>query len=302
MGVIDSTFLRQLDRLRVRVRTARGLRPGETQIPRSTQAWGIEFESYKDYSPGDDFRYVDWNAVGRLNQLVVRTFTAEREIPYYLFFDTSASMGAPAIDQKFMFASDLATALGYVIVNNNDPLRLVALTAPDKGQPPFRVAPVLRHRSQFSRLPAFLATLTPQGKTYLREALRSYAEQTREPGVAFVVSDFLLEVPVYEEALLLLKAHGYEVKAIRVLGAAEQSPEKLFRHGKLYDVEDGRERWISLSKVHLQQYHEALQAHLTALQQFCHRHQMLYAQVSTDMNLATVLSEEFTRVGLLAFR
>jgi len=67
-------------------------------------------------------------------------------------------------------------------------------------------------------------------------------------------------------------------------------------------MEDGRERWISLSKVHLQQYHEALQAHLTALQQFCHRHQMLYAQVSTDMNLATVLSEEFTRVGLLAFR
>lgn len=302
MGIIDATFLRQLDRLRVRVRAARGLRPGETQIPRSTQAWGIEFESYKDYSPGDDFRYVDWNAVGRLNQLVVRTFTAEREIPYYLFLDTSASMGAPAIDQKFTFASDLATALGYVIVNNNDPLRLIALTAPDKGQSPFRVAPVLRHRSQFSQLPAFLATLSPQGKTYFREALRSYAEQTREPGVAFIVSDFLLEAPIYEEALLLLKARGYEVKVIRILGAAELSPERLFRRGKLYDVEDGKERWISLSKAHLQQYQEALQAHLAALQQFCHQHQILYAQVTTDNNLATVVSEEFTRAGLLAFR
>jgi uncharacterized protein (DUF58 family) len=302
MGVIDSTFLRQLDRLRVRVRTARGLRPGETLIPRSTQAWGIEFESYKDYTPGDDFRYVDWNAVGRLNQLMVRTFTAEREIPYYLFLDASASMGAPAIDQKFTFASDLATALGYVVVNNNDPLRTIALTAPDKDQPPFRVAPVLRHRSQFSRLPAFLATLAPRGKTYLGDALRAYAEQTREPGVAFIVSDFLLEAPVYQEALLLMKARGYEVKVIRVLGAAELSPEKLFRRGKLYDVEDGRERWISLSKTHLQQYQEALQAHLTALQQFCHQHQILYAQASTDTNLATVVSEELTRAGLLAFR
>ena len=211
-------------------------------------------------------------------------------------------MGAPVSDQKFTFASDLATALGYVIVNNNDPLRLVALTAPDKGQPPFRSAPVLRHRSQFSRLPAFLATLSPHGKMYLREALRSYAEQAREPGVAFVVSDFLLEAPVYEEALLLLKARGYEIKVIRVLGAAELSPEQLFRRGKLYDVEDGRERWVSLSKAHLQQYQDALQAHLTALQQFCHRHQLLYAQVATDTNLATVVSEEFTRVGLLAFR
>ena len=302
MSIIDATFLRQLDRLRVRVRTARGLRPGETQIPRSTQAWGIEFESYKDYSPGDDFRYVDWNAVGRLNQLVVRTFTAEREIPYYLFLDTSASMGAPAIDQKFTFASDLTTALGYVVVNNNDPLRVIALTAPDNGLSSFRAAPVLRHRSQFSQLPAFLVTLTPRGKTYFREALRSYAEQTREPGVALILSDFLFEAPIYEEALLLLKARGYEVKVIRILGAAELSPERLFRRGKLHDVEDGKERWISLSKAHLQQYQEALQAHLTALQQFCHQHQILYAQVATDNNLVMVVSEEFTRVGLLAFR
>jgi uncharacterized protein (DUF58 family) len=302
MGVIDSAFLRQLDRLRVRVRTARGLRPGETLIPRSTQAWGIEFESYKDYTPGDDFRYVDWNAAGRLNQLVVRTFTAEREIPYHVFLDTSASMGAPVPDQKFTFASDLVTALGYIIVNNNDPLRLVALTTSDKGQLPFRPAPVLRHRSQFQRLPEFLTTLTPQGKTYLRDALRAYAEQTREPGVAIVISDFLLEAPLYEEALLLLKARGYEVKVIRVLGATELAPEQLFRRGKLYDVEEGRERWVSLSKAHLQQYLDALQAHLAALQDFCHRHQILHAQVVTNHNLATVVSEEFTRAGLLAFR
>jgi len=302
MGVIDSAFLRQLDRLRVRMRTARGLRPGETQIPRSTQAWGIEFESYKDYTPGDDFRYVDWNAVGRLNQLVVRTFTAEREIPYHVFLDTSASMGAPVPDQKFTFASDLVTALGYIIVNNNDPLRLVALTTSDKGQLPFRLAPVLRHRSQFPQLPEFLITLTPQGKTYLREALRAYAEQTREPGVAIVISDFLLEAPVYEEALLLLKARGYEVKVIRVLGATELSPEQLFRRGKLYDVEEGRERWISLSKAHLQQYIDALQAHLAALQDFCHRHQILHAQVITNHDLATIVSKEFTQAGLLAFR
>ncbi len=302
MGVIDSTFLRQLDRLRVRVRTARGVRPGETPIPRSTQAWGIEFESYKDYTPGDDFRYVDWNVVGRSNRLVVRTFTAEREIPYHLLLDTSASMGAPSADQKFTFASDLATALGYIIVNNNDSLRLAALTAPDKGQSSLRLAPVLRHRSQFSRLPEFLATLTPHGKTYLREALRAYAEQTRERGVAIVISDFLLEAPVYEEALLLLKARGYEVKVIRILGALELTPEQLFRRGKLYDVESGSERWVSLSKAHLQQYQEALQAHLAALHDFCHRQQILYAQVSTDKNLATVVSEEFTQAGLLTFR
>lgn len=302
MGITDFALLRQLDRLRIRVRTARGNRPGETPIPRSTQPWGIEFESYKDYTPGDDFRYVDWNAVGRLDQLVVRTFTAEREIPFHVFLDTSASMNAPAVDRKFAFASDLVAALSYVILNNNDPLRIVALASPEKGQRPFHSTPFLRHRSQFSRLPAFLESLTPTGKTYLREAARAYIEQTREPGVAIVVSDFLLEPPQYEEALLLLQARGYEVKAIQVLGASELSPERLFRRGKLYDVEDHSERWITLSRAHLRKYQEALQAHLDTVQQFCHRHQIMYTRVATDSNLATIVTEGFTQAGLLAFR
>lgn len=302
MALTDFAFFRQLDRLRLRIRTARGHRPGETLIPRSTQAWGVEFEAYKDYVPGDDFRYVDWNAVGRLDQLVVRTFTAEREIPIHLFLDTSASMGAPVVDQKFAFATDLVSALGYIVLNNNDPLHVVALAAPKSGQLPFRPAPLLRHRSQFARLSGFLQTLAPTGKTYLRETVRAYIEQTREPGVAAVVSDFLVEPAQYEGALTLLQARGYEVRAIHVIGAAELAPERFFRRGKLYDVEEHEERWVSLSRTHLHQYQEALQAHLDALQQFCHHHRVLYSRATTDTPLAQIMTEQFTQAGFLAFR
>jgi uncharacterized protein (DUF58 family) len=302
VALTDFAFFRQLDRLRLRIRTARGHRPGETLIPRATQAWGVEFESYKEYVPGDDFRYVDWNAVGRLDQLMVRTFTAEREIPVHLFLDTSASMGAPVVDQKFTFATDLVSALGYIVLNNNDPLHVVALAAPKSGQLPFRPAPLLRHRSQFARLPGFLQTLAPTGRTYLRETVRAYIEQTREPGVAAVVSDFLVEPAQYEGALTLLQARGYEVRAIHIIGAAELAPERFFRRGKLYDVEEHGERWVSLSPTHLHQYQEALQAHLDALQQFCHRHQVLYSRATTDTPLAQIMTEQFTQVGFLAFR
>ena len=167
MSVIDPAFLKRLDRLRVKVRTARGSRPGETLIPRSAQLWGIEFESYKDYAPGDDFRYVDWNAVGRLDQLLVKTFTAEREIPYHIFLDTSASMGAPSIDQKFMFAADLAASLSYIVLLNNDALRIAALTSPESGQRPFLAMPMVRHRGRFLQVVSFLASVKAVGKTYL---------------------------------------------------------------------------------------------------------------------------------------
>ena len=91
-------------------------------------------------------------------------------------------------------------------------------------------------------------------------------------------------------------------KRIQVLGAAELAPARLFRRGKLYDVEDHSERWITLTQANLQRYQQALQAHLDAVQQFCHRHEILYARVSTASSLPMLVTEELTRAGLLAFR
>lgn len=302
MSITDPAFLKRLDRLRIQVRSARGTRPGETAIPRSSQSWGIEFESYKEYSPGDDFRYVDWNAVGRLDQLVVKTFTAEREIPYLIFLDTSASMGAPAVDHKFAFVRDLVAAFTYVVLLNNDTLQIVALASPEKGQRPFLASPVMRHRSYFLRAVSFLEALTPAGKTYLREAVRACVEQSREPGVAIVISDFLTPPTHYEEALTLLRVRGYEVKALHVVGASELQPQRLFRRGKLFDVETHTERWVSLSQANLQRYQEARRAHFEALQQFCHRYHIIYARISTASSLPAVMTEELPKAGLLTLR
>ncbi len=300
MSLTDPAFFRQLDRLHIRVRAARGHRPGETPIPRTSQAWGVEFESYKDYSPGDDFRYLDWNATGRLNQLVVKTFTAEREIPFHLILDTSASMGAPAGDEKFTLALDLVTALSYIVLSSNNTLRIAALSSPHKSQRPFIATPFLRHRNRFLRVTPFLEALTPSGKTYLRESVQSYIRQTKEPGVVILVSDFLTQPKQYEAALLFLIARGYEVKAIQVLGESELHPERLFRRGKLYDVEEQTERWVTLSRANLEKYQHALAAHCDAIQQFCHQHRVLYARLSTAQPIAETVTDTLAQVGLVS--
>ncbi len=292
----ESSFFKQLDRLRLRVRAARGHRPGETPIPRTSQAWGVEFESYKDYTPGDDFRYVDWNAAGRLGQLVVKTFTAEREIPFHLILDTSASMGAPVGDGKFAHALDLVTALSYIVLSSNNTLRVAALSAPPR---PFLATPFLRHRNRFFRVPPFLEALMPTGKTYLRESVQSYIRQAKEPGVVILVSDFLTRPAQYEAALLFLVARGYEVKAIQVLGKSELHPERLFRRGKLYDVEERTERWVTLSRTTLEKYHHTLSVHCDTLQQFCHKHRVLYTRLSSAQPIVETVTESLAQVGLV---
>ena len=299
MSLTDPAFFRHLDRLRLRVRTARGHRPGQTPIPRTNQAWGVEFESYADYAPGDDFRYVDWNAVGRLDQLVVKTFTAEREIPFHLLLDTSASMGAPAADGKFAFARDVVAALGYVVLASNNTLRVAALASPEAGPRPSTATPYLRHRSRFARLGPFLDALAPAGRTSLQESVRAYVGETQEPGVVLLVSDFLTPAAQYEGALRLLLARGYEVKAIRIVGEGELHPERLFRRGRLYDVEARTERWVTLSRANLDAYRAALDAHGAALQRFCHTHRVPYARLSTGRPVVETLTRSLARAGLV---
>src|SRR5229473_4144226 len=95
-AVLTPPFLRKLDQLLLTVRRALGTRPGNTPMPRGSQGSGIELENYKAYGPGDDLRHLDWNALGRLDQLLIKTFRAEREAPLHLFVDLSASMAFPA--------------------------------------------------------------------------------------------------------------------------------------------------------------------------------------------------------------
>src|SRR5665213_3489830 len=65
----EPDFLRRLDRLVLGVRRARSVRTGQRTIGR-IQGLGIEPENFKEYAPGDDLRFLDWNAFERIEDLL----------------------------------------------------------------------------------------------------------------------------------------------------------------------------------------------------------------------------------------
>src|ERR1043166_1954514 len=77
----------------------------------------VEFADYREYSPGDDIRLVDWKVFARSDRHYVRLFDAERNLLTYLVLDKSASMdfsGAVArTPGKLEYGARLAAALGY---------------------------------------------------------------------------------------------------------------------------------------------------------------------------------------------
>jgi uncharacterized protein (DUF58 family) len=296
-SVLAPAFLRKLDRLHLRVRRSLSTRPGNTPMPRGSQGSGIEIERHKSYAAGDDLRHLDWNAYGRLDELLIKTFRAEREAPLHIFVDASASMGVPAGDAKFTFALSVAACLAYVSLRNHDPVRAVAISAGLPGG--YVAAPFLRHRSAVHSLRDFLLQLQPQGETALAPGIAGALGDQRSPGVAVVLSDFLTPPHVSEAALAGLLARRFTVAAVRLIGPAERDPTLLFRRGQLVDAETGRQRFITLTPANLVRYERALSEHIGHLRNFCNRCGIALCVTDTAAGIEHCMFHDLPAAGLI---
>src|SRR5437879_3754868 len=80
--------------------------------PKTARGEGSEFESLREYVPGDDPRHVDWRASARRGRLVVRKFQTERRHTLIVAIDTGRLMAARiGRESKLDLAVECATAL-----------------------------------------------------------------------------------------------------------------------------------------------------------------------------------------------
>src|SRR2546429_5774365 len=127
MPLFDSDFLKKLEYLSlVSRRVFRGqLLAHRRQFQLGS---GIEFADHREYTPGDDFRYLDWNLYARHEELLLKRFQEEEDLHVYLLLDCSRSMayGEPA---KFDFARQVTAALAYIALADLDRVAVVAFAA-----------------------------------------------------------------------------------------------------------------------------------------------------------------------------
>ena len=297
----DPVFLSRFDRVRIRFGRAHGKRAGETPVRGLTQESGIEVESFKSYVPGDDIRHVDWNAVGRLDQLLTRRFVAEREIPVHLLLDGSASMAAPEGDGKFEVARRVVAALAYVALHNNESVRIAVLRANGSGAGG-EESPRLRHAGRFLTLRPFLAGLAPSGATALAAGARGYLERHREGGLAIVLSDFLVEEADWRTALEGLRSRRLDVWALQVVGRRERDLEGLRGRFRLRDVETGEVRQVVLSEADRRAYRRDFEERIRRLRGFCHGHGIGHAALPCELGADHALTDVLSREGMIRLR
>ena len=288
--LLDPELMSRLDRLDILSRKVfLGKLKGERRSKR--RGLSVEFADYRNYSVGDDLRFIDWNIYGRLDRLFLKLFLEEEDLCLHLIVDGSASM-AEGDPPKVLAAKRVAAALGYIGLANNNRVTLTFFADGVVAQ-----KANLRGRHQLANMTQLLLSSDPQGATHFERAARQIALSRQGKGVAVLLSDFLMKEG-YQQGLRYLIGRRYDVYAVQVLSPQELDPP-LAGDLRLVDVEDEDTAEITISAPLLRRYRDALKSYCGELREFCTRRGVVYLSASSDTAVDTLVLDYLRKRGLL---
>jgi len=280
----DADFLRKLERLHLIAKRLSWM-GAKGEHPSSRKGFSLEFSDYRNYQPGDDLRYVDWNIYRRLDRLSLKVFTAEEEMNVYLLVDTSRSM-AEGNPPKIDCAKKIAAALGYIGLKNLD--RVGGASFSSALHTPLTLG---RGRKQILSLFNFLTLLSCEGATDLRSATHAFTHLFPHPGLVVVVSDFF-DPAGWRAALEELARNKYELLVVHIVDELEINPRSR-GDVALSDVENGRERRLLLDPDLLRHYQRELDGYFKEIESACAGRRIDYLRTTTQVPF-----DEFVRRAL----
>ena len=274
-SLFDEEFLRKLELLEVLFRrNVVGRREGDR--PGHQRGGRAEFADYREYTPGDDLRYLDWNVYGRTGRLWLKEFTKEESVLVCVLLDASASMafGDP---RKLGHAKRLAAAFAYLALVGGNEAQLGAFAGGE-----VRWSSRLVGRPDVRPLAAFLEPIEAAGATGVFGALRAVGERAAERSLLVVVSD-LLEDDGAQRGLRLLGARRFDLAVLHVLSPQELHPPAI-GPVRLTDCETGAGESLEVDATALRLYADRLNAFCEGWRTFCERHGVRYVQTSTAVS------------------
>lgn len=216
---------------------------------------GYEMADFRPYVPGDDTRNLDWAALARLDQTIVRLVAAQDENPQIIILDASKSMalGRPSKWSAACWAvTDIAAhgfahgeSVGVNLMGEND-VR------------PIRRLNRIQHTADLIGLILALRKITPGGISDASHGIRFCAAGAAAPAALTVISDFLPAAPT------LPGGWKRRINLIRVLSPVEIDPTEILS-GELMDMETGEKMFPRHDAAALASYRSALEDHRRAI-------------------------------------
>ncbi|MFH2020310.1 MAG: DUF58 domain-containing protein [archaeon] len=220
---------------------------------------GLIVNDRRAYTPGDDYRAIDWKLYARTDAFFVKRYEEDKNLTSHLLLDSSKSMDYSTSDHtKFEYGAMLALGFAYMSARNNEKFHLSLMS---EGTDP------LKAKKSSNQVLTFMNHLNKaklKGKLDFAKELIRYKSHIKSKSLVVIISDFLFDIQQVRDTLYLFKNH--DLKVIQVLDKSEM----LFRvYGSLIveDSETGEKIETFLDEQKRQEYRNEMYEHITKLEE-----------------------------------
>ena len=248
---------------------------------------GMAFSEVRQYQPGDDVRFIDWNVSARMSDTYVKVFTEEREMTVILLVDLSASERFGSVAKpKIETVAEVAALLAFSAIKNNDRVGLILFT--DRVE---RFVPPKKGRSHVMRVVTEILNAAPEGRgTDLGVALDLLGGIGKRRTVAFLISDFIAEE--YEKPLKVVAAK-HDLIPIQVVDPREDDFPDVGL-ALVEDLETGEIVEVDTSNLDVRaEYAREAQKQRASREHLFKRLKLDHVTVNTDRDYVRPLTELF---------
>ncbi len=206
---------------------------------------GMSFKEVREYTPGDDIRFIEWNVSARMGHPYTKLFEEERELGVYFLVDVSASsLFGTHRQTKRDLITEICAVLAFSAINNNDKAGLILFS--DKVE---KYIPAKKGKEHVLYMVRELVTHQPHSaQTDIVKALHFLNNATRHKSIVFILSDFA-DAGYYDSLRVAAKRH--DVIGVQVF---DERDAKLPKAGLLYvhDAETGVGQWLNTNDAFTQ--------------------------------------------------
>jgi len=279
---IDPKTLMRIESLELRAKiVVHGFLSGLHRSPH--HGFSVEFSEYRQYTPGDDPRHLDWRLFARSDRYYIKRFQEETNLRCHLLVDLSKSMGFGTLSYtKVDYARTLAATLAYFLSLQRDAVGLVTFDQEIADFAPARYRPGHMHRLMVCLERAVSGTATD-----ITKPLEQIAATVRKRGMVVLISDLLTPIDTLKKHLGYLRSQGHEVALLRVLDPAELD-FTFDTPANFIDLESSKQLYIDPQNARAQ-YKQRFTAHANDLQKLCQSHGIDLYQLSTANPLELAL-------------
>ncbi len=260
------------------------------------RGFSVEFAEYRQYSPGDEIKHIDWKVYGKTDRHYIKLFEEETNVVCNILLDASASMAYKSSEEglsKLDYGARLAACLAYFMMRQRDATGLTIFDTDARTTLPPRL-----RQSHLQRVLTELENVEPGGETNVAKPMHALAESLKRVGLTIIISDLLDDPEAVLSALQHFRFKGHDVIVFHVMDDAELTfPFDTMT--EFADMETGEKQLVSPEGMR-PVYMEELRRFLTFYEKGCASVRADYKLLDTKTPLDLALSEYLHRRSMLA--